>query len=389
MSALPENRLQRRTTRCDPASVEVAAGQASVRATRTRLSSGSAVCGHSLSQPQLSTSPSILDLSRTTTAPHWDFSRASETPRTSLYNKQRLDPSKLDLPAGSRSSRSAVQQNHFSSGSDSKPCRAPLRHFEPERRLKSSSSLPPPMRTDPISFSHLGSGAGALDRSVQRLGYHEPCATSTWSVAAKAPEPSLSRTAVIDAVGTEASLRRSQSADRLFLPRKAISRVCSSPRGGAHCHVAGAEDLLPGGTRKFAAWEEPPDSQTVRMNDRKALPLYERMACNVQGAAPSPRIEPESPRVADCLSVWSPGAGSLSATPRSSGYNLSLHSSKDMQHCMKPEAIGAKTATKPLRLFRDPLRSGGRLSPTSLRSPGSTCIQTAGRFKFVSQAQRA
>ncbi|CAE8703292.1 unnamed protein product, partial [Polarella glacialis] len=126
-------RTPRNTPRSDPASWVATAGQSSQNAMRMRLSEGSALCGHSLSGPNLPLTPrSIGNFGGTVFA----------GPRTPLRNRPRLDPAGQLSSAGSNSSLVAPQQKHFGvRETEGPPRRAPPAHFLEERER--TTSLPP------------------------------------------------------------------------------------------------------------------------------------------------------------------------------------------------------------------------------------------------------
>eukprot|EP00930_Biecheleria_cincta_P004530 TRINITY_DN105442_c0_g1_i1.p1 TRINITY_DN105442_c0_g1~~TRINITY_DN105442_c0_g1_i1.p1 ORF type:complete len:460 (+),score=64.61 TRINITY_DN105442_c0_g1_i1:65-1444(+) len=366
---------------------------------RYRLTTGAMVCGHSLSQPQLQVGPTSSRRAELTRC-----SSESLTPRMPLWNRPRLDPALHQSPAGSRSSVFPRQQNHFSSSDG--PVRAPARHFGLDGRSRRPTSCPPySARTDPITHHSTSeatlAAARETSRSMRRMGYTSPAAASTWSLAAAA-EAEARATAAGDAAAgpdnaTHRSLPRAASADHV----KFSSRVLVSPRGDTMYHVAGAEDMLPAATKSHLPCDEPPSAGLSRVNDRRALPLYERMA-SMRNAAiaaaaaveaakaagkPVPTPTPQSsPRVAEAFSAWGCGdnvkhehiQSAQASLPVSRPRNPSLRTSSGMRGCMEPENTSGR---RPLRLFKDPLRSTGKgtqISPSAVQlSPAPMSARSA------------
>lgn len=295
---LPSSSMRSRSaglmyTRADPATCQQAAGL------RTDLSSWrkghvGAISGHYLPLVRC-TGPSCLE------EPSGLQTTASEifgSPRAPLRGRPRVDPASQPDCAGARSGMTVRQQNHHYS-SDAGPCRAPSRHFELQRKARGSSCPP---RTDPITFRHLDNSDEPV-RSLRRVGYGSPCAVGTWSLAASAAVSPLGC-----ALLPEPEVRK---ALRLGV------RVHTSPRGELRCHVAGGEDLLPAGTRRFLPCEHPPSPVSRRHNDLRSLSGFERAAQDQAAAA----------------------AGMLGTTPLLRRRpNPQLQESAELRLCLRPDA---------------------------------------------------
>merc|ERR1712137_161856 len=103
----------------------------------------------------------------------------------------------------------------------------------------------PPFLTDPINHFSLG-GSDSPHRSSRRVGYAN---ASRWRLCPNEAEP-------FDALSLETPLSSRQT------------RVRGAHDAKVTCHITGAEDLLPAGTRQHVGADAPPSTTYVRFNNK-------------------------------------------------------------------------------------------------------------------------
>jgi len=153
----------------------------------------------------------------------------------------RIDPGSVKEFAGARSDQTPELQNHATS--ELGPCRANPTHHRVKYRGRGESC--PPFLTDPINHFNL-QGSDSPHRSLRRVGYAN---VSRWRLCPNEAEQFV--------------------APSLELPLSSRqNRVRGAHDARVACHITGAEDLLPAGTRRHVGADAPPSTTYVRFNNK-------------------------------------------------------------------------------------------------------------------------